>query len=262
MIPPGPSCVFWPKGRYMVAYLVEHPPVQRQFKDRGTKPSGVCIVHTAESAPDTVGPDDGAENVAAWIARRTDFGSYHDLADSDSGLQLVPYAMQAYGDGTGSNPHAYHVSAATQAHRWASLPSAWRASTATNMGRRAARYAKWIKSEHGVIIPARRITRAQSDARVPGFLTHAERDPERRSDPGKDFPWDAFWEGFEGGQSVPMPTRGEAVEKAIVLTRRAKEELEDAIGGPARRAELEAAEDAVAQALRQLRNIKILNTKN
>ena len=49
----------------MPAYLITHPPRVRQFSERGTTPSGVVVVHTAESTPDWVGPDAGAENVAA-----------------------------------------------------------------------------------------------------------------------------------------------------------------------------------------------------
>lgn len=176
----------------MTAYLVANRPKVRQFRERGTTPSGVVVVHTAESTPDWVGPDSGAEAVARFIRDRSDYGSYHDLCDSDSIVDLVPYAMQAYGDGTGSNPHAYHVSAATQAAKWLQASEEWRRATVRNMARASARYARWIKTEHGVVIPARRITRAQSEARMPGFISHGERDPGRRSDPGPAFPWVLF----------------------------------------------------------------------
>lgn len=177
----------------MATYLETHTARQRQFRrPRRAAPSGVVVVHTAESAPDTAGPDTGAENVARFIAGRSDYGSYHDLCDSDSIVQLVPYDAEAYGDGTGSNPHAYHVSAATQAHRWPTLSQAWREGTVRNMAAAAANYARWLRAEHGIEIPARRITRAQSEARVPGFLSHGERDPGRRTDPGQDFPWSLF----------------------------------------------------------------------
>jgi len=176
----------------MTAYLIKHPPRIRQFRARGTTPSGVVVVHTAESAPDWIGADAGAEQVARFIQNRTTYGSYHDLCDSDSIVQLVPYDQQAYGDGTGSNPHAYHVSAATQAAKWNRATPAWREATVRNMAKAAARYARWLKAEHGITIPARKITRAQSDARVPGFLAHGDRDPSRRTDPGESFPWDEF----------------------------------------------------------------------
>lgn len=177
----------------MTAYLIANPPRQTQFRrPRRARPSGVVVVHTAESAPDTAGADGGAEAVARFIAGRTDYGSYHDLADSDTIVNLVPYDAEAYHDGTGSNPHSYGVSAATQAHRWPTLPRTWRRATVRNMAKAAARYALWLEAEHGTVIPARRITREQSEARVAGFLGHGERDPGRRSDPGADFPWSTF----------------------------------------------------------------------
>jgi hypothetical protein len=188
----------------VTAYLITHPPKIRQFRDRGTTPSGVCVVHTAESTPDWVGHDTGAEGVANFISGRTDYGSYHDLTDSDSIVQLVPYGQQAYGDGTGSNPHAYHVSAATQAAKWNQASKEWREATVRNMAKAAARYARWIKREHGVTIPARRITRAQSEARVPGFISHGERDPGRRTDPGPDFPWDLFLTTYAAEMGTPQ----------------------------------------------------------
>jgi hypothetical protein len=176
----------------MTAYLITHPPARRQFKERGTKPSGVIVVHTAENTPDRLGLDEGAEAVARFIARRSDPGSYHDLVDSDSIINLVPYSMQAYHDGTGSNPHSYGVSAATTAASWPSAPDDWRVDTVRNMAVAAARYARWVKGAHGVDVPPRRVTKAESDRRVPGFIAHGTRDPGRRSDPGAAFPWELF----------------------------------------------------------------------
>lgn len=181
----------------MSTYLEKHPPRTRQFrKPRRARPSGVCVVHTAESTPDWVGHDSGAEAVAKFIQGRSDYGSYHDLCDSDSIVPLVPYDAEAYGDGTGSNPHAYHVSGATQAAKWNKAPKAWRDATVKNMAKAAAKYARWVKSKYGVTIPARRITRAQSEAGTPGFISHGERDPGRRTDPGNDFDWDLFLDTF------------------------------------------------------------------
>lgn len=198
-----------------MAYLDDHPPRLRQFRDRGTTPSGVIVVHTAESLPDETGPDTGAENVARFIVGRDTYGSYHDLADSDSVINLVRYDQQAYGDGTGSNPHAYHVSAATQAHRWPTLSPEWREATVRNMAKAAARYAGWLDATHGRTVPARRITREQSDRRIAGFISHAERDPGRRTDPGPAFPWDLFLTYFaEFTQEDDMPS-AEDIAKAV-----------------------------------------------
>ena len=198
----------------MGAYLIDHPPAQRQFRERGTDPSGVIVVHTSEGAPDWVGPDTGAEGLARFIQTRGDFGSYHEGVDSDSIMLLVPFHLQAYGDGTGSNPHAIHISAATQAARWAAAPEEWRRETVKNMAEAAARAARWLKAEHGITVPARRITKAQSDRREPGFIAHGDRDPGRRSDPGAGFPWDLFLREFADAMrpDAPTPNITEALE--------------------------------------------------
>jgi len=187
-------------------YLIDHPPAIRQFRcPRRATPSGVVVVHTAESTPDQVAPDIGAENVAAFIARRTTYGSYHHIVDSDSRIQLVPFDCEAFHDATGSNPHSYGVSAATQAAKWSSMSATWRIATVRNMARAAADYAVWVKTKHGVVIPAKRVTRAQSEARQPGFISHAERDPARRTDPGADFPWAQFLADFATFMAPAQP---------------------------------------------------------
>lgn len=190
----------------MTAYLIEHPPAIRQFRDRGAKPTGLIVVHTAENAPDWVDHDLGAEGVARFIQERTTYGSYHLLVDSDSIVDLVPLDQQAYGDGTGSNPVAVHVSAATQAHLWAKAPAEWRRETVLNMAAAAARAAKWLKRVHGIDVPASRITKAESDAGRPGFISHGSRDPGRRTDPGADFPWDLFLAEFAAIMDPREPT--------------------------------------------------------
>ena len=79
-------------------YLFDHPQrVQQYYPSRaGSGWSGGVLIHTAENVMDSVGEDTGAENVAAYITRRTDYGSYHVLADSDSVIQLLPPTATAY----------------------------------------------------------------------------------------------------------------------------------------------------------------------
>lgn len=196
----------------MGAYLVDNPPRRRQFKARTQRPSGVVVVHTAESTPDWVGHDSGAEAVARFIQGRSDPGSYHDLVDSDSIITLVPYDQQAYHDGTGSNPHSYGVSAATQAAKWNQAPKEWRTKTVRNMARAAAHYSQWRREKYNVPhIPARRVSKAQSSRGVPGFISHGERDPGRRTDPGASFPWELFLDYYK--EFTGMVTTGNAVSR-------------------------------------------------
>lgn len=182
---------------YPRAYLVDHRPAKTQYRARRARPTGLIVVHTAESHPDEQGPDTGAENVARFIAERTTYGSYHDLADSDSDVHVVPYPMAAFGDGTGSNEFAIHLSLATEAHRWRTLPQEWKDAAVDNLAGCAARAAKWLKANGYPVPPARRVTRAQSERGMAGFISHAERDPARRSDPGKEFPWDRFLTAYD-----------------------------------------------------------------
>lgn len=175
-----------------MTYLQDHKPRQTQFRARRDKVSGLIVVHTAESNPDLKGPDTGVDGVASFIANRSDYGSYHTLADSDSTLRLVPFELAAYGDGTGSNEFAIHISLATQAHLWPTLPKEWRDNAVKQLAKAAFEAATWLKDERGIVVPARRVNRSESEARMAGFISHAERDPSRRSDPGAAFPWADF----------------------------------------------------------------------
>lgn len=203
----------------MAAYLLEHPPSSKQFRlPRRADPSGVVVVHTAENTPDFVAFDGGAEAVARFIAGRSDPGSYHDLADSDSCINLVPYDAEAFHDGTGSNPHSYGVSGATRADVWPLAPTAWRDGCVNQMAAAAARYAGWLRARTGIVIPARWITRSESELRMPGFISHGQRDPGRRHDPGAHFPGDQFLAEFARLTSgAPAPTVQEAIDMAHIV---------------------------------------------
>jgi hypothetical protein len=197
----------------MGAYLLDHPPRRSQYRrPRRQAPSGVIVVHTAENTPDAVALDGGAEAVAGFIRNRSDAGSYHDLADSDSSINLVPYDAEAFHDGTGSNPHSYGVSVATTAAWWPWAPRVWRDGAIRQAAGCAARYAGWLKATRGIVVPARRINRGESEHRVPGFISHAERDPSRRSDPGRAFPWDQFLAEFArlSGSGAGVPDQAPA----------------------------------------------------
>lgn len=196
----------------MSTYFETHPqrtPQYGRVRRGGAKPSGVVVVHTAENVPDLVGPDTGAEDVASWMLRRSDYGSYHDLVDSDSIIRLAPYSAETWHD-TGTNRHSYGVSMAVRAHEWDKLPAVRRDAIVRNAAQAAADYARWLKATRGIALPAGRISRAQARALVPGFLGHGESDPGRRSDPGPGFDWNLFLLHFAlvlGGAPVrPTPT--------------------------------------------------------
>lgn len=169
-----------------MAYLDDHPPkVVQQRCPRRDAPSGVVVLHSAENVPDLNPPDTGADAVAKFIVGRNEQASYHTICDSDSRIRLVDYGCEAFGDATGSNRHAIHISGAFTCAQWSTLPQSWRDGVVEQMALDALDARTWLAG-YGVDLPARSLTREQSEARMPGFITHALRDPERRSDPGAE----------------------------------------------------------------------------
>lgn len=177
----------------MTYYLLDNPsriPQHRTVRRNGAAPSGVIVLHTAENATDFEGVDSGAEAVARFIANRTDPGSYHVLVDSDSTIRLAPWSAECWHD-TRTNNHSVGISAAVRSADWSRLGARGERAV-VRMALAAREYATWLYATRGVIIPARRITRAQALAQTPGFIGHGEIDTGRRTDPGRDFPWDLF----------------------------------------------------------------------
>ena len=125
-------------------YLLDHPPASPQYRDpRRERLSGVVVVHTTEGIMDNVGPDTGAENVAAFIARRSDPGSYHVLCDSDSDIDLIWDGAESFQVAVnGHNRHAWGICAATSVHLWFTDPE-WDKKTIDRMGQKI--YDFWEK---------------------------------------------------------------------------------------------------------------------
>ena len=174
-------------------YLLDNPsriPQHRTVRRNGAAPSGVVVLHTAENATDFEGVDSGAEAVARFIATRSDPGSYHVLVDSDSTIRLAPWSAECWHD-TRTNNHSVGISAAVRSADWSRLGARGERAV-VRMALAAREYAAWLHATRGVVIPARRITRAQALDRVPGFIGHGEIDTGRRTDPGPDFPWSLF----------------------------------------------------------------------
>lgn len=181
----------------MGAYLIDYPGTLRQYSARTnwspSRPTGLTVLHTAESVMDTVGPDTGAEAVADFIRRRSDPGSYHDLCDSDTAVWMVPYEYGAWQDGTGSNGFALSISFACRTTDWTTMSPEKRRGFLQQGARAFARQQAWLR-EHGYpTTPLRLVTKVESDRGVPGFIYHGHRDPGRRTDPGiSTFPFGEF----------------------------------------------------------------------
>lgn len=177
-----------------MAYALEHPNPHAKWNPdgrywgyqtrKGAGVSGVVVVHSAEVAPDYVGPDGAAEAVARYFTTSTRAASYHDIVDGDSDVEFLPYSHTAFHDATGTNSHSVGVSMGTQAHTWGTDPK-----RDDRMLRRcAARIANaftYVARRRGddPLSYARWITPTQARARVPGMVEHGQMDPARRSDP-------------------------------------------------------------------------------
>jgi hypothetical protein len=163
-------------------YLIDHPPASTQFRNpRRERLSGVVVVHTAENAMDIVGVDTGAENVASFISRRADPGSYHELVDSDSVVAMMPDSYESFQVAVdGHNRHAWGISLAcrsTDLHP----DLAWTRAVITAAGARIAAF--WQRNWIDVASAARWLSRDEALARnTPGLITHGALQPADRSD--------------------------------------------------------------------------------
>ena len=180
-------------------HLDAHPPARSQFRVARRDPvKSVIVVHTAESGTDRSGPDPKAEGVASFIRGRSTAGSYHLIGDRDSIIQLIRFDNEAFHDRTGSNRWSIGISLAMDAADWPGLPSGPRAELVKTAGQMAAIAARWMRERNLAFPEPRLLTKAQSDEPdASGFISHARRDPTRRSDPGPGFPWTEFFQSYQ-----------------------------------------------------------------
>lgn len=181
----------------------------------GHTDSGVIVVHTFE-AP--------AGRTCTWGANflrtRTDYGSYHWLADAlGYTLHLAPWSAETWHETTVNN-WAVGISMMAYAANWRKITPTQRRNLIRGAALGAHRYSRWRVSQGKSAVPARRISRAQALARVPGFIGHGEIDTKRRTDPGRDFPWDEFlavYASLEAGgdKTTPPPIVGRSARPDV-----------------------------------------------
>lgn len=135
---------------------------------------------------------------ATWLTTRNTPGSYHALAGARSTkdvLQLAPWSYETW-HSVPSNNWSIGISAVAQAHMWNRIPKQARENLVKSMAYAAANAAKWLEKHHGRKVQPRLLTKAQAMRKESGFVYHATMDPNRRTDPGKDFPWTMFINEF------------------------------------------------------------------
>lgn len=186
-------------------YLEDNPPARRQCRVGRRDPiKPVLVAHTTESSPNW-----DVYDLAAFIAGRSDPGSYHICGDAQGNIiQLVDFANEAYGDRTGSNRWAIHIALVMKAEEWTTQGDRYRlAALVDTCAHMALIAADWLDQHGHGRPPPHLIDRAQSERPdASGFTSHALRDPGRRSDPGPDFPWSQMlsrYRDLTGGPAVP-----------------------------------------------------------
>lgn len=168
-------------------YLLDHPnPNCPQTRHRSawgwSAPTGLVTVHTAEGALDRITPDTGAENVANFIATRTDYGGYHVLVDTDSTIDMAPDDLMTWHTAAGNlNGPGWGISAACRSTEW-DPDTDWTRTIIARMG--TAIRAFWERQGHDPQqarwIPGRDVLAA--GGRVVGLVHHGDVQPGDRSD--------------------------------------------------------------------------------
>ncbi|TKJ24373.1 hypothetical protein [Blastococcus sp. CCUG 61487] len=207
------------------------------YQERRDPLTGCTVLHTSEGVMDTIGPDTGAEALAEYIRGRATAGSYHDVADSDSNLQLVEYVHGAFHDATGSNNWALSISFACRTTDWARMSPERRRGFLRQGALAFVRQQQYRRSVGAPLTRVRLITKAQSDRGESGFTYHGYRDPGRRTDPGTTqaapFPVDEFFHECRVALAELMPDHPDAGRAAAGSTPTRVLVLEDPMQIPA-----------------------------
>ncbi len=158
----------------------------------------LIVIHTPEWLEDFEGDDYAAENVAKYFSTTARPSSAHACIDSDSTVECLPDEATGF-HVIGHNSEALGAEIGYRADSWAKMPDQRKRAV-------VARTAMWAREKaltHR--IPFRRLTDAQVAAGWAGFASHAQLDPARRTDPGKDFPWGDFMSLAATGAPLPTP---------------------------------------------------------
>lgn len=181
-------------------YLDVHPPRRDQFyRTRANPIRAQIVLHTAENVPGFKSTDQSAEDVASFIANRSDAGSYHSLVDSDSIVHVGEYGWTMFHVGVaGVNSRTLGLSFACRTSDWVAMEWDRVVRFLKNGAAEARRMSAWLQATYRLEVAPRHLTPVEFNRGESGFIFHAQLDPKRRSDPGREFPMSTFLTYYVG----------------------------------------------------------------
>jgi len=176
----------------MSYYLLENENPNAKLRDNGkqgnyyptrSKDIQGIVVHTAEGGRSAVG-------IAKYLSTTDRTASAHVVIDDKEIVELVPDDFTAF-HCRGSNSKSLGLEIAYFADKWGEDPVYEEAVIALS--------ASWCAEKADAHnIPMKRVTIDEWNAGKKGFISHAECDPSRRTDPGANFDWDKFFAYMKG----------------------------------------------------------------
>ncbi len=149
------------------------------------------VVHTAEGGRNAI-------NIAKYLAKTPRPASAHVVINDVDIVDLLPDDHTAF-HCRGSNSKSLGLEIAYHAADWGKDPEYEKACMELS--------AKWCADKAKLHdIPIRKVTKTEWDAGVKGFISHAENDPDRRTDPGANFDWVLFMKMIQNHMG-PQPTK-------------------------------------------------------
>lgn len=181
------------------------------------QPIRLIVLHiTAGLEHVKAGADPSAEATANYAATTSRHVSWHVGVDADSIIELLPDWCTAW-HVRGYNSPSLGLEMSKAHTVWQGMPRWWVEATLTN----AATVCRWWVDRHR--IPLRLLSRRDVDAGDAGFVYHSTLDPERRSDPGADFPIDWLFDLVRGERRDEMVSEGDRGAAVIALQQTAND---------------------------------------
>lgn len=151
------------------------------------------VVHTAEGGTKAI-------NIAKYLSTTDRTASAHVVIDDQEIVDLLPDDHTAF-HCRGSNSKALGLEIAYFADKWGEDPTYEEAVIALS--------ASWCAQKAlQYDIPMERVTIDEWNAGKKGFISHAECDPTRRTDPGANFDWDKFFNYMKGMTDIDVTESG------------------------------------------------------